>query len=207
MDHEYVVLGGINRARVGKYLTHTASIVSGLLVWLLLGLVDIARVAGVNVNLPPVVLSLVGAGSVYAALYFIFRKWIWRIPWVTRWLKVADLAGTWHCDGTPFPRSDTLAMPWKGTLTITQDWDRFRVHLKTAQSASNSIVAAVTTDAIEGFVLLYSYRNEPKPGEDDLFPHRGFARLVFDKDLRTAEGDYFNGDGRHSSGTMTLRRM
>lgn len=206
MEHEYVVLGGINRAKVGKYLTHTASIVSGLLVWLLLGLVDVARAMGISVNLPPVVLSLVGAGTVYAVLYFIFRKWIWRIPWVTSWLKVADLSGTWHCHGSPFQRPDTKATPWQGTLTITQDWDRFRVHLKTAQSASNSIVAALTTDAIEGFVLLYSYKNDPKPGEDELSAHRGFARLVFDKDLQSAEGDYFNGDGRHSSGTMTLRR-
>lgn len=206
MDHEYVVLGGINRARVGKYLTHTASIVSGLLVWLLLGLIDVAHAMGIGVNLPPVVLSLVGAGTVYAVLYFIFRKWIWRLPWITRWLKVANLAGTWHCDGSPFKRPDTQAIPWTGTLTITQDWDRFRVHLRTAQSASNSIVAALTMDAIEGFVLLYSYKNEPKPGEDELSAHRGFARLVFDKDLQNAEGDYFNGDGRHSSGTMTLRR-
>jgi hypothetical protein len=206
MDHEYIVLGGINRARVGKYLTHTASFVSGLLVWLLLWAVNIAQVLGWNANIPPVVLSLVGAGTVYAVLYFMFRKWIWRIPWVTQWLKVANLAGTWHCDGTPFLRPGSLGQPWAGTLTITQDWDRFRVHLQTAQSASNSIVAALTTDPIEGIVLLYSYRNEPKPGEDELRPHRGFARLTFDKGLQSAEGDYFNGDGRHSSGTMSLRR-
>jgi hypothetical protein len=206
MDHEYIVLGGINRACVGKYLTHTASFVSGLLVWLLLWAVNIAQVLGWNVNLPPVVLSLVGAGAVYAILYFLFRKWIWRLPWVMRWLKVANLAGTWQCDGTPFPHPGSLAKSWTGTMTITQDWDRFRVHLQTAQSASNSIVAALTTDPIEGFVLLYSYRNEPKPGEDELRTHRGFARLTFDKDLHSAEGDYFNGDGRHSSGTMALRR-
>lgn len=206
MDHEYIVLGGINRARVGKYLTHTASVVSGALVWLLLGLVNIAHAMGIGANLPPVVLSLVGAGAVYAALYWIFRKWVWRLPWIMRWLKVADLAGTWHCDGSPFERPGSLATAWKGVLTITQDWDRFRVHLKTAQSASNSLVAALTTDPIEGFVLLYSYRNEPRPGEDELSAHRGFASLVFDKGMQKAEGDYFNGDGRHSSGKMILRR-
>jgi len=206
MDHEYIVLGGINRARVGKYLTHTASAVSGLLVWLLLGAVNIAHAMGISVNLPPVVLSLVGAGTVYAVLYFLFRKWIWRFPWVLRWLKVANLAGTWDCDGLPFQRPDSQAKAWKGTITITQDWDRFRVHLQTAQSASNSIVAALTTDPIEGFVLLYSYRNDPKPGEQELRAHRGFASFVFDKNLKSAKGDYFNGDGRHSSGTMVLRR-
>jgi len=206
MDHEYVVLGGVNRAQVGRYLTRTASVVSGLLVWLLLQLVDLAKTFGIGVNLPPVVLSLVGAGAVYGGLYLLFRKWMWRLPWVMRWLKVANLAGTWACEGSPFPREGSLAKEWTATVTITQDWDRFRVHLKTAQSSSNSIVAALTCDPIEGFVLLYSYRNEPKPGEDELSVHRGFARLVFDKHLKRAEGDYFNGDGRHSSGTMILRR-
>lgn len=207
MDHEYVVLGGVNRAQVGRYLTRTASVVSGILVWALLQAVDIAKGLGLGVNLPPVVLSLLGAGTVYAGLYFLFRKRIWRLPWVMRWLKVVNLSGVWDCEGSPFVRPDSKATPWKATVTITQDWDRFRIHLKTAQSASNSIVAALTTDPIEGYVLLYSYRNEPKPGEAELSVHRGFAKLVFDKELKRAEGDYFNGDGRHSSGTMILRRV
>lgn len=207
MDHEYVVLGGINRARIGKYLAHTASAVSAVLVWLLLGAVNVANKLGVGVNLPPVVLSFVGAGSVYAGLYFVLRRWVWRHPWVMPLLKVANLAGTWHCDGTPFARPDSPAVPWTAKVTITQDFDRFRIHLKTAQSASNSIVAALTCDPIEGFVLLYSYRNEPRPGEIDLAVHRGFAKLTFDKDLRHAEGDYFNGDGRHTSGSMKLRKL
>jgi len=206
MEHEYVVLGGINRAQVGRYITGTASAVSGFLVWALLQAVDIAKKLGVGVNLPPVLLSLLGAGTVYAGLYLLFRKWIWRLPWIMRWLKVANVAGVWTCEGTPFPRADSKATAWTGTVTITQDWDRFRVHLRTAQSASNSVVAALTVDPIEGYVLLYSYKNEPRPGEAELHAHRGFAKLVFDKGLQRAEGDYFNGDGRHSSGTMILRR-
>jgi len=207
MDHEYLVLGGVNRAQVGRYLTRTASVVSGVLVWALLQTVDIAKELGLGVNLPPVALSLLGAGTVYAGLYLLFRKRIWRLPWVMRWLKVADLSGVWSCEGSPFARPESKATAWTATVTITQDWDRFRVHLKTAQSASNSIVAALTIDPIEGYVLLYSYRNEPKPGEEELSVHRGFAKLVFDRDLQRAEGDYFTGDGRHSSGTMTLRRV
>ncbi|PTR30762.1 hypothetical protein C8J98_10673 [Luteibacter sp. OK325] len=206
MDHEYVVLGGTNRAQVGRYLTRTASVVSGILVWALLQVVDVAKGLGLGVNLPPVFLSLLGAGTVYAGLYLLFRKWVWRLPWIMRWLKVANLAGTWVCEGSPFPRPDSKAIAWKAAVTITQDWDRFRVHLKTAKSASNSIVAALTTDPIEGYVLLYSYQNEPKPEDGQLSVHRGFARLVFAKDLQRAEGDYFNGDGRHSSGSMILRR-
>lgn len=206
MDHEYVVLGGVNRAQIGKYLARTASIVSGLLVWALLQAVDIAKTLGLSANLPPVVLSLLGAGTVYAVLYLIFRRWIWRVPVVMRWLKVADLSGTWVCEGKPFPRTDSLAVDWQGTMTITQDWDKVRIHLDAGLSKSNSDVAGVACDPVEGFVLVYSYRNEPKAGQTVLSSHRGFAKIVFAKDLRSGRGDYFTGDGRHSSGTLTLRR-
>lgn len=206
MDHEYVVLGGVNRAQIGKYLARTASIVSGLLVWALLQAVDIAKTLGLSANLPPVALSLLGAGTVYAVLYLIFRRWIWRVPVVMRWLKVADLSGTWVCEGKPFPRTDSLAVDWHGTMTITQDWDKVRIHLDAGLSKSNSDVAGVACDPVEGFVLVYSYRNEPKAGQTVLSSHRGFAKIVFAKDLRSGRGDYFTGDGRHSSGTLALRR-
>ncbi|ARQ89207.1 hypothetical protein [Stenotrophomonas maltophilia] len=207
MDHEYVVLGGVNRAQIGKYLARTASMVSGLLVWALLEAVDLAKGLGLGANLPPVILSLVGAGTVYTVLYLIFRRWMWRVPLVAGWLKVADLSGTWICEGHPFPRPDSLAIDWQGTMTITQDWDKVRIHLDAGLSKSNSDVAGLVSDPIEGFVLLYSYRNDPKPGHTELNAHRGFAKLVFSKDLKSGKGDYFNGDGRHSSGTLTLRRQ
>lgn len=207
MDHEYVVRGGVNRADIGKYLARMASVISGLLVWALLQAVDLAEQFGLSTNLPPVVLSLIGAGTVYTVLYLIFRRWIWRMQLVAGWLKVADLSGTWICEGHPFPRSDSLAVDWQGTMTITQDWDKVRIHLDSGFSKSNSDVAGLVSDAIEGFVLLYSYRNEPKPGQTELSAHRGFAKLIFAKDLETGKGDYFNGDGRHSSGTLTLRRQ
>ncbi|MBB5879646.1 hypothetical protein GGR74_000794 [Xanthomonas arboricola] len=143
MDHEYVVLGGVNRAQIGKYLARTASAVSGLLVWILLQAVDIAKGLGLSTNLPPVVLSLLGAGAVYAILYVIFRRWIWRMPFVARWLKVADLSGTWICEGHPFPRPDSLAIDWEGRMTITQDWDKLRIHLDAGFSKSNSDVAGL----------------------------------------------------------------
>ncbi|SOO21375.1 Putative pancortin-3 (fragment) [Xanthomonas citri pv. fuscans] len=92
-------------------------------------------------------------------------------------------------------------------MTITQDWDRVRIHLDAGLSKSNSDVAGLVSDPIEGFVLLYSYRNEPKAGETQLNAHRGFARLVFAKDMKSGNGDYFTGDGRHSSGNFTLRKQ
>jgi transposase-like protein len=37
--------------------------------------------------------------------------------------------------------------------------------------------------------------------------HRGSAELLFAHDLKTAEGDYFNGHGRYTYGTLKLRRV
>jgi hypothetical protein len=34
----------------------------------------------------------------------------------------------------------------------------------------------------------------------------GFSELVFSKDLVSAEGEYFNGHGRYTFGTMHLTR-
>ncbi len=198
--------GSIGRT-LGNILHGRLRSFQGSLVWALLQAVDLAKEFGLSTNLPPVILSLIGAGTVYAVLYLIFRRWIWRMPIVAGWLKVADLSGTWICEGHPFPRPDSLAVDWQGTMTITQDWDKVRIHLDAGLSKSNSDVAGLVSDAIEGFVLLYSYRNEPKPGQTELSAHRGFAKLIFAKDLKTGTGDYFNGDGRHSSGTLTLRRQ
>ncbi|NTZ32437.1 hypothetical protein G7Z95_06000 [Citrobacter freundii] len=35
----------------------------------------------------------------------------------------------------------------------------------------------------------------------------GFAELIFDKSLTTADGEYFNGRGRNTFGTMKLRKL
>lgn len=53
---------------------------------------------------------------------------------------------------------------------------------------------------------MYRYRNDPKINEAELGAHVGFAELLFAKDLKSAEGDYFNNKGRYTFGTMRIRR-
>ena len=40
----------------------------------------------------------------------------------------------------------------------------------------------------------------------ELKSHRGFAEIVFNKSLDAGEGEYFNGHGRYTFGTMKLKR-
>jgi len=205
-EHEYALIGGINRAQVGRYLAIAASIVSGAIVFVVLSMVDLAKRLGWNVNLPPTALSLVGAGAVFLVLYWLFDRHIWRWRRIGALLKVPDLRGEWNCVGRTLNQDGSTRFEWSGTVTIVQTWDKLRVRLRTKQSGSNSMAAALLYDEADGFRLLYNYRNDPRIGESELSAHLGCAEVVFSKDLKSGEGEYFNGHGRNTFGTMYLTR-
>ncbi len=205
VEHEYALLNGRNRSSIGKTIGGIASAVSGVATFIVLAADDLAKKLGWNHNVPPLVMSLVGAGVVYALLYWIFDKYAWKWRPVSAWLKVPNVSGTWRCDGRSLNQPGGGGGPWSGTIRITQSWDRLRVTLQTATSTSYSVNAALLHDA-EGSTLIYNYSNTPAITRGDLSAHRGFTQLNFAPDLRTAEGEYFNGHGRFTYGTMTLTR-
>jgi len=204
LEHEYALVGGYNRTHVGKWLLRISAAISAGAVFVLLSAVDLAKSLGLNVNLPPSVLSLVGAGMVYGLLYWIFDRHAWRIAAIGRALKVPDLSGRWKVDGLSVDRDPQTS--WSGTITIIQSWDKLRVHLETGQSSSDSVAAALLHDEAAGYRLMYHYRNQPRIGEPELSAHHGFAELTFAPDGTSATGEYFNGRGRNTFGTMTLTK-
>lgn len=204
MEHEYALLKGFNRANIGRWLQLTAASVSAAIVFFVLSIVDIAKKFGINVNLPPTVLSLIGAGSVYALLYWLFSRHIWKISTVGRWLKVPNLAGTWSCTGLTQQIEPHIV--WTGSVRIVQSWDKLRIHLKTDHSTSDSIAAALLFDEATGYRLMYHYQNRPRIGETNLSAHHGFAELIFTEDAKSATGEYFNGRGRNTWGTLLLTK-
>jgi hypothetical protein len=205
-NHEYALVGGMNRAVIGRYITLVASGVSAGIVFVLLSAVDLANRWGWNVNLTPAILSLVGAAAVFGALYWFFNRFAWRWPVLNTALKVPHLSGEWTCVGQTINPDGSKGPEWKASITILQSWDKIRIRLKTAQSTSDSIAAALISDQEVGFRLLYNYRNTPKIGEVDLKGHVGSCELAFDKALREADGEYFNGHGRYTFGTIRLKR-
>ena len=116
------------------------------------------------------------------------------------------MSGSWNCQGQTINPDKSLGYAWNAEVVIVQSWDRLRLRLKTTQSTSNSIAAALVYDQADGFRLLYNYRNEPRIGEPELNAHRGSAEITFAPDLKTAAGEYFNGHGRYTFGTMKLER-
>lgn len=206
IDHEYAVLGGVNRSLVGRYLSVAAAALSSIIVFAVLTAVDVAKRLGVPINVPPIVLSFLSAGSIFAALYWLFSRYLWKWVPVASLLKVPNLLGTWSCAGQTLNPDGSLSFGWQGTVTISQNWDKIRIRLVTDKSGSNSVTAALLWDEIEGYRLLYNYRNDPRADHPELASHLGSADLLFSKDLKTAEGGYFNGHGRYTFGTMKLVR-
>ncbi|WP_158810161.1 hypothetical protein [Beijerinckia sp. L45] len=201
-EHEYAVLGGLNRASIGRYLAVASALIAAGVVYLLLFLNSVWKSHGYNYDIPQSLVSLVTAGSIYLALYWLFSRHAWKLPLLASFLRVPNLSGNWLCDGQTVNADKTLGYKWSGRVTVIQSWDKVRVRLRTPQSGSNSITAALVYDEADGFRLLYNYINEPKIGEPELNAHRGFADLMFNKDLTVAEGEYFNGHGRFTFGTM-----
>jgi len=201
-EHEYVVTGGVNRANVGRLLSFAASSISGLLVFALLSAVNLANKLGWNVNAPPTLLSLLGASAVFGFLYWVLNKWAWRWPGIGLALKVPDVSGHWDCAGRTLNSDGSTKYDWKGEVTIVQSWDKLRIRLTTETSGSSSMSAAIAHDSIDGFVLLYHYRNDPKPGAAGLASHTGCSVMVIANDTDSATGEYFNGRGRMTFGTM-----
>ncbi|ESY79268.1 membrane protein [Mesorhizobium sp. LNHC221B00] len=207
LEHEYTVLGGINRARIGHYLGIVSGVVSAGVVFLLLSAVDVAKTFGIAANLPPSVMSLVSAGAVFVVLYWLLEKYAWKWWPLASVLKGPNLAGDWSVQGQTVKPDGTDGYQWTAKITIVQSWDRIRVRLKTAQSGSNSTSAALIYDPADGFRLFYSYKNDPNINEVELKSHRGSADITFAKDLKSANGEYFNGHGRYTFGKMALTRI
>jgi hypothetical protein len=187
----------------GRLLSFAASAISGALVFFILHFVDLAKKLGWNVNVPPTLLSLAGAGTIFGALYWVLSKWAWKWYGVDIWLKVLDLSGTWDCLGKTLAPDGTTKFDWRAEVQIVQSWDKLRIRLTTKTSGSNSISAALAHDSVDGVALLYHYRNDPQLEAAELKAHTGCSVMTVAKDLKSATGEYFTGCGRMTFGTMT----
>lgn len=205
-EHEYAILGGFSRAKVGRLIGSVAAGISSLCVFLLLTVVDIARQLGMAANVPPIAFSLLGAAAIWAVLYLLFNRFVWRWKWVSRALRAPDIRGVYAVVGETLNSKGQVLHNWQGEMNISQSWDRIRVRLKTPASTSYSVTATLFFDPTDGYRLLYHYKNEPASGLPKLTSHRGFADILFNENLSAAEGEYFNGQGRFTFGRLSLSR-
>lgn len=206
LDHEYALIGGMNRAKVGRYLALCAAAASAAAVMVSTGFGLWLEARGLPRQWTGWIATGVSAGLAWAILYWFLDHFAWRWPPLGRALGVPDLRGRWIVQGRSLGQAADQSRDWTGFLTITQRWDKIHVRIDTETSQSDSITAALLCEPGGGYRLLYTYRNSPKITAQELSSHRGSADLLFTGDRQAAGGEYFNGQGRFTFGTMTLVR-
>ena len=203
--HEYSVIGH-SRASIGRYLGAVAGLLaSATAVLVTLGF-DFAQKIGLSDGAANTVLFPMNAATFYFIGHLVFEKWVWRRKVIQLVLGVPDLNGEWDCLGETKDEDGNVTYHWRATVTITQTWEKIRVYLNTGQSRSRSKSASLVKEPGRGYVLMYSYQNDPKIGEPELRTHVGYCELLLNQELTIAEGDYFNNKGRITFGRMKLVR-
>jgi len=207
-DHEYALIGGINRSVVGRYIYAVSAGMSAFLVLITLTFFDLAKQLGWSPNLPPTALSILSAGLVYALLYALFSRFVWKWGLLVNLLKLPDISGEWNCFGNSSyqPVDSVESLEWLGVVAISQTWDKIFVVLRTEKSRSESVSAALISEGNGEYRLLYHYKNDPRSFQENISAHHGFADIIISKDLRSAHGVYFTGRGRSTHGEMKWER-
>jgi len=203
--HEYSIIGH-SRAKIGRHLGTVAGIVATGCALAATSALDLIKTLGFSDQIPTVLILPISAAVIYPAGHWLFDHLAWRLPWMLRFLGIPDLNGPWACEGTTLDENGEVRFAWTATITISQTWEKIRVYLDTGSSSSASVSAALVKEPGRGFILMYSYRNEPKIGEKDLCSHVGYCELTFDEFSDAAEGQYFNNKGRVTYGRMKLTR-
>lgn len=145
------------------------------------------------------------SGVVALGLYFIIDRYLWKFKIFKIILKVPNLNGIYEVEALNVEKN----IKWKGTITIEQTLDDISIHLDGPTSHSDSLSAQTTYLNSRGYELKYSYKNE-RPGQDcsELRPHEGECTLVFDKNIQSAEGEYYtNIKDRKSFGKIKLIKI
>jgi hypothetical protein len=149
----------------------------------------------------------VGSFTLFSGLFYLFDHYAWRITPVRRLFKLPDLNGKWTCAGTQIDSSGAVTKEWQAAVTIKQTWSRLCIALQTDSSRSRSGPASIEHDEGHGYRLLYTYQNDPVPGQKPLAPHRGTCELIFNDECNLAEGVYFNDHNRQSFGRIKLTKQ
>ncbi len=201
-DHEYSVVGH-SRSKIGMYIAFVSGVVAGTITTFA-GLVATFLQSWVTV--PKFIMWPVTGGVVFGVLFLLFNKHVWRMAKLRGIIGVPDISGSWEVSGQTYDTHQQPTHSWNGKIEITQCYEKITVFLQTSKSSSQSVSAAIVDEGRAGWRLLYSYRNNPLPGEAELTAHLGHCDLLFSNNLQEAEGHYFNGGGRFTHGILRVKK-
>lgn len=145
--------------------------------------------------------------TIFTILFFIFTKWLWKIPFISNYLNVTNISGIWKCEGIGYKYDDkSVRNNWSGTIKIVQTLTKMEIVLTTdkSQSRSISVISNLELHDTKECTLSYMYYNRPNDIAEGLNEHEGFCSLVFDLEKKKATGTYYTNPSRKSYGTMKL---
>ncbi len=203
-EHEYSIVGH-SRAHVGRYLGIASGITATVLTSFYVVVMQHIRAGGMS-TAEVITVPLFG-GILYAGLHFVFDRWLWRWQLVRKAMGLPDIEGTWNCVGLRHDNGEG-EQGWGATVTIKQTWEKISIALSSATGSESFSKGASLLKRSDGkFVLMYSYKNSGLFADDTLRPHVGYCELVFTENPNSAEGYYFNNNGRVTYGKMTLTKQ
>lgn len=196
--HDYAIFGH-NRSTIGRWLGVASiictSVISSFISWFN------------QLELLPMITSVaVTTSAVYFLFHLIFNKYGWK----NTVLKLPNLNGVWKVIGFTLDENSNVKYNWEAEIDIEQTWEHLVICQKTKNSRSNSYTATLSKlgGTNGGWLLSYSYRNEPNANQfHELNSHKGFCEILLDKELKTGDASYFNSNGRRTFGTMKLERI
>ncbi|MDG9730337.1 pancortin-3 [Ignatzschineria sp. RMDPL8A] len=195
--HDYAIINH-NRASVGRWLGVASLLLSYLIS---LGLLKLAKISFFENSFN----FTVSTGILYWLVYTFFNKFLWKIPL----FKLPNIQGVWSINGKTIDQNGQTLYEWSGELDIEQAWDKIAIVLKTDQSESKSYTATLRKESGSkgGWILYYSYKNEPDINEQgSLSMHKGYCEITFNENNETASGSYFNNFGRYTFGVLDLKK-
>lgn len=195
--HDYAVFGH-DRASIGRWLGVTSIAFAG-------GLAQLIALLGGMSGWDAFNKATITTGLIYFGLAWLFNKYIWR----NNWFGIPDLNGVWKVEGKTLDEDGKTKYEWSADLDIEQSWRQIAIRNRTSKSQSESYTATISkrSGARGGWLLSYSYRNEPDIEQShELNPHKGFCEIEFDKDLKVGKASYFNSNGRRTYGAMQIKR-
>ncbi len=160
--------------------------------------------------------TLTAAGTLAAvawAFWVIFKNWLWKLPFLQRWLvKIPNLNGVWEGEIQSTwidPKTEKSIDPIEISANISQNLTTISIDFESREMESQSLTAGISCDEHRRVAeLKYIYQSEPAATVRHRSEiHYGAAKLTVknSKKKTVLKGGYWT--DRNTTGTITLTKV
>jgi hypothetical protein len=142
--------------------------------------------------------------GVFGILYFLYSKWLWKAPIISRLHRIPNLNGVWKGELTSSFKTNGEATKISISMEIIQDWDNMRVKCTFPKSSSHSIAAFVFSNGDSGIEFGFPYCNDSHCVEWKTKKHDGYN--TFNVAGKSMIGRYFTNREDGTNGIIVLEK-